>query len=1022
MSEDHPLVLELTSLRQTAARFQHEAHAAAVRLQRQTLETTRAREYASALEQENGILRKEAAFLRANSQQATTHPAERHVHELTLALRRVSEKMDLIENTLAERTTELTHVRSDLTKAKQEAQAAHDLASRIHDREEEGKVRERMLEMKARASEEERKMVDLVVQEYADLVRSLEGRKKHVNQPHLNGAQSTDDLHDNKAALQKLMAEFTQETDTLQNTIAELRKHTCFLQLELDTERETAMHDRHLLAQAQVELDKLKLDDRTAAKMVTRYMKFSQSSTNALQSQITVLKGRHATTISTLEFQLSQAELSLASERSFRTRLQDALDELCEDVARETYGRRREISLRLALTAREESLAESLRRWVRRARESYECYFLRSDLQNSETNPQTLMPDMDVQKAFHRIVSDAESFLSSLDGELEFSDGSALSGALARILTAKEAVEALRGELQDEVNRRIQAIRSLGSGRGEEVDAVHSRDKLPNTLPPSGDEVRVAGVAEEGSSLRDCSVPVVRTSKEIANDDPFKVASEDTPLSIPDASSDPIRQTESIAQDDRCLVSSSLFAADKLPSPKQARSPAVSVLELPNTSSVDVLDASCTISPSRVPSTPTLVSNEPTEDSPAPSSQHDDPTPLANPSFQAPQALDSPISTPPSDTITTLLHSLNEVKGRYEKLQRAFRDCCLALEDLKRTLTSSTPPSSPSRHTHERLLAILARIDDYTEDARVELEIQITDEQLLAKGFETVLSVPGALTDLDERAEMETNVRKFVDGTDDTVRKAVEKFGRKLEDVQHDVAVLKRAVHGVLPLADTHEPTHGTGDHAKGGWSSWTASLLGASSPTPSGSNQHAPTFGSVMTSPRLRHANSLKQLRETAVSETKDPLSLDLDFRIPMPRPNNNLAMTIAAHMPSYDGLGLGGPPPSGIVRPRTISSIYGLGLGARSSSASVAMSVGVGIGGIGVSTPSSKRKQTTPTFRFASSSQPPARTTSALTWTLPPSLRDGAGDRDGNGDGGSNEGGSPEEDDVLDGQNDVE
>ncbi|KAI6098397.1 hypothetical protein EDD16DRAFT_1663191 [Pisolithus croceorrhizus] len=948
MNEEHPLLLELASLRQAAARFQHEAHSAAVRLQRQALETAHALEHVSALEQENEKLREESAFLRANSQQVTSHPAERH-------------KMDSIENTLVERTTELTHVRSDLTKAKQEAEAAHDLASRIGAQQEQGMVRERMLEMKARASEEERKMVDLVVQEYADLVRSLEGRK-HINQI---------------LCRRPIPCKIRSQNYAL---------NTCFLQMELDAERKTAMHDRHLLAQARVELDKLKLNDQTAAKMVTRYMKFSQSSTNALQSQITALKALH------------------------RTRLQDALDELCEDVARETYGRRREISLRLALMAREEALTESLRRWVRRARESYECCNLPPHLRNSRTNtldvkPQTLLPDTDIQKAFYRIVSDAEALLSSLDDEIELSDGSALSGAM-------RAVEALRGELQDEVNRRLEALRRLGSNWKEE-------------------EVRAAGVTEEGSSLQDSPLPVVRTSREIANDDPFKVALDDTHLSIPGAPIEPAEETQSIAQDGPSLMSSSLFVGDVL-SLKQAKSPAMSVLELqpiPRKSSVNVLDGSRTTSPSRewvnVPSTPTLASSQPTEGLLTVSSQYDDPTPLANPPFQAPQTLGSPVNTsPPSSDAITLLRSLSQTKDRYDTLRRAFRDSSLALKDIKRTLTSLPPSSSSlSQRTHERLLTALARIDDYAEDARVELEIRIADEQLIAKGFETVLSVPGALTGLDERVQIETDAGRFVDGTDDAVRKAAQKFRKKLEDVQHDVAVLKRAVHDVLLFTDSRNSTHGTGDTAKEGWSAWTASLLGAS-PSPSCSNQHSPTFGSVMTSPRLRHANSLKQLRQMSPSETRDPCSPDLDFRIPMPRPNYAAAMS--AHTPSYDGLGLGCPPPSGAARPRTMSSMYGFGFGARSSSASVAMSIGVRVGGIG-SSPLSKDKQTAQTVSLFASSLSLSAPTCGRAQMRPLNLRDDTGDRhrdssDSNGCDGEGEGGSLEEGDVLDYQNDVE
>jgi len=63
----------------------------------------------------------------------------------------------------------LTNAQSELLKAKQDAEGAFDLAYRIRAREEESKLRERQLERKARLAEEERRMADLVVSEYADL-------------------------------------------------------------------------------------------------------------------------------------------------------------------------------------------------------------------------------------------------------------------------------------------------------------------------------------------------------------------------------------------------------------------------------------------------------------------------------------------------------------------------------------------------------------------------------------------------------------------------------------------------------------------------------------------------------------------------------------------------------------------------------------------------------------------------------------------------------------------------------------
>lgn len=144
-------------------------------------------------------------------------------------------------------------------------------------REEACKARERELEFKARASEEARKMVDLVIQEYADLVRNLEGRKSVNHTPSIsNGSASTialvDNLKDGKSTLHRMLTAFSTESEQLHATIAELNANISNLQMSLDAERITASHDRTLLSQTKTELDKLNLEDQTAAKMVARYM------------------------------------------------------------------------------------------------------------------------------------------------------------------------------------------------------------------------------------------------------------------------------------------------------------------------------------------------------------------------------------------------------------------------------------------------------------------------------------------------------------------------------------------------------------------------------------------------------------------------------------------------------------------------------------------------------------------------------------------------------------------------------
>jgi len=255
------------------------------------------------------------------------------------------------------------------------------------------------------------------------------------------------------------------------------------------------------------------------------YRKFSQSSTNALQAQITAVQDRHAATVSTLQLQLSQAESQLASERTQCIRLQDALDELCEDLARETYGRRREVALRLALLAREEAITESLGRWVRRARESYTRFYSLDTQDGSHESVTSAAAG--VQDAFHRIVSDAESLLSTLNDELEFSDGSVSSAAQARIAVAREAVEALRNELQDEMRKRIEAVRRFGTT----LD-VHTPDNLlengvqsenlPITPLPNGDTLDVTPSKEGNVPSQDVCSPLMGISKQATGDDPFQ--------------------------------------------------------------------------------------------------------------------------------------------------------------------------------------------------------------------------------------------------------------------------------------------------------------------------------------------------------------------------------------------------------------------------------------------------------------------------------------------------------------------
>lgn len=292
-----------------------------------------------------------------------------------------------------------------------------------------------------------------------------------------------------------------------------------------------------------------------------------------------------------------------------------------------------------------------------------------------------------------------------------------------------------------------------------------------------------------------------------------------------------------------------------------------------------------------------------------------------------------------------LLPDLAKVIHRYDDLQRNFHDCHFALDALTQSLATSLNHQVPP----DALKLALERLTDYIEDARVELEIRIADESLLARGYETLLSVPGALASpypkgqssseaAPLRSEVELQIEAFVSGTEPSVRKAQESLTHKLSDVQHDIAVLKRAIHD-----PEEEGSSGPVQSEPAGWSSpllgpvpATAPVTGSRSSgwaswirgSPSRPSSPAPTFGNVMTSPRLRQSPSLNLSGPSRTGKpylfsggdagNKGPLA-SLGLRVPMP---SYVSLQAPAHPTTTS---------------RTVSTMYMLGLGARSASGSL-------------------------------------------------------------------------------------
>ena len=256
------------------------------------------------LQHDNDLLRNEVEMLRATPHpdaSPSTHPSALQAQQLTISLRRLSDKLTATEETLLTRTTELANAMSEAACAKQAEEGAYHLASSARGREEEGKVRERDLQLQLREAQEQARMSDLVVNEYASLVRTMEGRASNPlyrpstpRTPSTPGSPAsspndpsssqlslqstgssrslTSSLHEGKMGLKRLLSEFSGEIQRLEAEIARLHGELAISETKLQAEKQNAANDREALARARHDLERHQLDDTSAAKMVSRYM------------------------------------------------------------------------------------------------------------------------------------------------------------------------------------------------------------------------------------------------------------------------------------------------------------------------------------------------------------------------------------------------------------------------------------------------------------------------------------------------------------------------------------------------------------------------------------------------------------------------------------------------------------------------------------------------------------------------------------------------------------------------------
>jgi len=386
------------------------------------------------------------------------------------------------------------------------------------------------------------------------------------------------------------------------------------------------------------------------------------------------VKARHATSLSTLTASCESLGATLDLERKRAARLRDAMDQLTEDVSRETFGRRREVALKLRCLVREERTFESLRAWVRRAEESR----IRLAEESSTFSDRLSM-------VLDKMLEEARNVLSTLlvEGETFKAD------SWARVALAEQTCTSLVAELNKETQNRVELAKLLTLEpkifTGEELpSAPHSdvqdrQDQETTPEPTSSDAVDFLPAPEE-----EHQAPKI----------PFPPAAE--PEDTPGPANIPLQAVTGIQCRKQDTIDFRPESSDDAPL-------------IPVVAEIAVERNTVGFSP-----------------------------------------------TPSAEVAEDDSHHLQYIFQRYEQLQKSFRDCHIALSSLKDRIASE---KSQGRHI-ALVQNVVLRLDDFCEDARVELDIRIADEERMAQGFKMMLG----LSNHDE-GKTQQDYESFKEGT-----------------------------------------------------------------------------------------------------------------------------------------------------------------------------------------------------------------------------------------------------------------
>jgi hypothetical protein len=533
----------------------------------------------------------------------------------------------------------------------------------------------------------------------------------------VTGPEAISNLLIGQRGVNRLFEDFTQTLSTRDKEIHRLKDRLEEIEHTLSTITEQLDQETTLRISAESQRDTILRDDASAAKVVERYMTFTQKTHATVHLHLDNLRARAAATQLSLRKELVHTQSRLVAETERAERLRLALDEASENLQREVGGRRREVGLRLKMISNEERRERKIEIWldrVRRQREGVEGAVLEADIleslldegieaYNLDSKPnatvgQGQIASKDKQRSWKGILGRKRG----ISNATTLSDGGE-AASIARVLLAEELVDTLVKDLQVETERRMalegervewlakEAIEGVEAGEvGVGEDDGHG-DGVMFDLDQHEHEHEAEGEGHgEGDGKGEEAIEVGDGDKEIA-----------------------LSTGEEILND-----------------------------------------------PILLPLEPPLI------------------------------PLETPPPLEPTPTLTRLSTIFDPLLESHKPLQSSLNALSHSLSDIreslptKRNLIRKTPLQDPI------LLSILENLHESLEDARVDVEIAIADEDRVYRGFEALLGVGGG--GVVQSHNVFEDAREFVAFK---LNEGWTKLSGKVGDLEMDLSTVKSKIH-----------------------------------------------------------------------------------------------------------------------------------------------------------------------------------------------------------------------------------